>query len=46
MFFIQTVKIIILSTYKHEIYFEKQAYIVQKFHETQRVIKVQRAWCT
>ena len=26
--------------------FEKQAFIVQKFHETQRVIKVQRAWRT
>ena len=26
--------------------FEKQAFIVKKFHETQRVIKVQRAWRT
>jgi hypothetical protein len=26
--------------------FEKQTFIVQKFHETQRVIKVQRAWRT
>ena len=26
--------------------FGKQAFIVQKFHETQHVIKVQRAWRT
>ena len=26
--------------------FEKQAFIVQKFHETQCIIKVQRAWRT
>jgi hypothetical protein len=26
--------------------FEKQAFIVQKFHETQRFIKVQWAWRT
>jgi hypothetical protein len=26
--------------------FEKQAFILQIFHETQRVIKVQRAWRT
>ena len=26
--------------------FEKQAFIVQKFHETQNIIKVQRAWRT
>jgi hypothetical protein len=26
--------------------FEKQPFIVKKFHETQRIIKVQRAWRT